>query len=141
MTSRDSMARTEIVCPNCRQVNLRGMDSVGRLLDPRQPQLCTVCGTTLDTGKRSAGGFVLGLLGWSASYILNALVGAGGFVLLLVGIELAWPEFFESHSGLSRVMGTVCVLAGVLLGLGLAERARRRGQLHTQRKATKEDKS
>jgi hypothetical protein len=131
------MAGIEIVCPNCRQVNRRGVDLAGRLLDPRQPQLCTVCGTNLDTGTRSAGGFVLGLLGRSASYFLNALVGAGGFVLLFVGIELAWPEFFESHSGSSQVMGAICVIAGILLGLVLAERARRKGELHTRAKATK----
>ncbi len=49
------MARIDIVCPNCRQVNRRGVDFWGRLLDPRQPKLCTLCGTDLHTGNVEEG--------------------------------------------------------------------------------------
>ena len=128
------MARIEIVCPNCRQINRRGADFVGRLLDPRQPQLCTLCGTNLRTGKRDAGGFALGAMGWMATYFLNAFVGAGGLTLLFMGILLAWPEFFETNPGWSPVLGTIALVTGALVGLALAERARRKGELHTHAK-------
>lgn len=131
------MVRIEIVCPKCRQVNRRGTDFVGRLLDPRQPQLCTLCGTNLRTGKRDAGGFALGVIGWTATYLLNAFVGAGGFMLLFMGILLAWPEFFASHPGWSQVLGIISMIAGALVGLVLAEHARRKGELHTHTKKAK----
>jgi len=131
------MARIEIVCPNCRQINRRGTDFVGRLLDPRQPKLCTLCGTNLRTGKRDAGGLALGAMGWMATYFLNAFVGAGGFLLLFIGTLLAWPDFFETHPGWSQVLGITPMIAGALVGLVLAERARRKGELHTHAKKRK----
>lgn len=131
------MARIEIVCPNCRQVNRRGADFVGRLLDPRQPQLCTLCGTNLRTGKRDAGEFGLGVLGWTATYLMNAFVGAAGLALTFVGVLLAWPELFETHPGWRQFLGIISLIAGAVVGLVLAERARRKGELHTHAKRAK----
>ena len=138
LTIGSNMARLEIVCPNCRQVNRRGTDFVGRLVDPRQPSLCTVCGTNLRTGKRGASDVALGLMGWTATCFLNAFVGAGGSALLCVGIVLAWPEFFLSHPNASPILGMSFLIAGALLGLVQAERARRKGELHTHAKRAKE---
>lgn len=126
------MARIEIVCPNCGQINRRGTDFVGRLLDPRQPQLCTLCGARLRNGKRDAGGMALGAMGWAATYLLNALVGAGGGALLFVAILLAWPDFIAAHAEWRQAAGSLFLIAGVVAGLALAERARRKGELHTR---------
>jgi|WetSurMetagenome_2_1015567.scaffolds.fasta_scaffold563910_2 hypothetical protein len=124
------MTQREIICPHCKQINRRGTDFVGRLLDPRLPQLCTLCGTNLRTGMRDAGGVALGAIGWVATYFLNAFVCAGGFFLLFMGVLLAWPEFFETNPGWDRVLGIGLMMAGVLVGLIIAEKARRHGELH-----------
>jgi hypothetical protein len=42
---------------------LKATDFVGRLLDPSQPKLCTLCGTNLRTGERDAGGLVMDAMG------------------------------------------------------------------------------
>ncbi len=131
------MARIDIVCPNCRQVNRRGVDFWGRLLDPRQPKLCTLCGTDLHTGKRSKGGLLLAVLGYGASYFLHALVGAGLAMMVFMGILLSCQEFFAAHSSWSQVMGIVAMGVGALVGLLQARSAQKKGELHTHAQATK----
>ena len=128
------MARIEIACPNCHQVNQRGADFVGRLLDPRQPNLCTLCDTNLRTGKRDAGGLVMGVMGWTATYFLNVFAYTAVFMMLFVGIQLALSDFFLSHPGAGQILAPGSLIVGAVVGVIQAERARRKGELHTHAK-------
>jgi hypothetical protein len=135
-----NMARIEIVCPNCHQVNRRGTDFVGRLLDPRQPKLCTLCGTNLRTRKRDAGGLVMGVMGWTATYFLNAFAYAAVSMMFSMGILLAWQDFFLSHPDAGQILWPITLITGALVGIWEAERARRKGELHTNAKKAKGSK-
>ena len=131
------MARIDIICPNCHQLNRRGTDFVGSLLDPRQPKLCTLCGTNLRTGKRDAGGLVMGAMGWTATYFLNVFAYTAIFMMLFVGIQLALSDFFLSHPGIGQILAPGCLVVGAVVGVIQAERARRKGVLHTHAKQAK----
>ena len=134
------MARIDIACPNCHQVNRRGTDFFGRLFDPRQPRLCTLCGTDLRTGKRDAGGLVMGVMGWTATYFLHAFAYSAVFMVFAMGFLLAGQDFFLLHPEAGQILWPSTLITGAVVGVVQAERARRKGELHTHAKKAKGSK-
>jgi hypothetical protein len=128
------MAQLDIVCPHCKQLNRSVRGPFGILLEHRHPHLCTLCGTNLRTGKRDAGGMVLGVMGWSSTYFLNAFVYAAICMMLCMGIVLGWQDFFILHPGASRSVWLAALIGGAVVGVVQAERARRKGNLLSRAK-------
>lgn len=114
-----------ITCPHCRQVNARYRGWAGFFLNPKRPEDCTLCGTELRTGKRDAMGRAHGMMMWTTTYVLHAFVGAA----ILIPVVLLFPDF----TVLSIPVRVAPLAAGGVMGLLMAERARRRGSLLTRR--------
>ena len=121
------MARTEIVCRHCHQVNVRHSGWQGFLLDPRWPENCTICMSPLDGSPRGVVDAAIGRIKWAAVYFLHAFVGAG---ILMVGSLILWPGMMN-RPWFVRVAP---MAAGLVAGLLLAERSRRAGTLGHRRR-------
>ena len=124
------MTVRELVCSRCGNTNRRVfymddtpysrfmplMFEAGR--NPRNPELCSVCGTNLLTGRRGIGGRVLAIVMWTGIYGLHALV---MMMAVVIPVAINWPE--------NDWMVRVAALIGAAAGLGLAEWSRRRKKL------------
>ena len=119
------MERREITCPRCRQLNVRYSGASGWLRNPLWSSYCTACQTHLETGARNISDRAAGLMSWGAIYGMHLFVGAGGGVLVLALLIVIWPAILTRPVA----MRVAPVLAGAVLGVVTAERARRRGAL------------
>jgi hypothetical protein len=115
--------RQEIHCPYCKQLNVRskGWRSI---FNPRNPCLCTVCGTNLGTGQRLLIDAIFGYINWFSLYVFYGFVGA---VLMLLPMMFVMTIFGLSDWG--RYLSLCIMLMGAVGGIISAERARRRGEL------------
>ncbi|MDO8835630.1 MAG: hypothetical protein Q7V01_08535 [Vicinamibacterales bacterium] len=80
--------------------------------------MCSACGADLQTGARGVLGTVFGGLMWGAQYVLHGLVGLGAFTVLAAVI---WPGILDQP----RVIRMLPAVAGLTVGVWLAERSRR----------------
>jgi hypothetical protein len=94
-------------------------------------------GHPVKDGKRDTGGWVMGFMGWMATYFLNAFAYAAVFMMLSMGILFAWQDFFLSHPAASQILWPSALIIGASVGVVQAERARRKGELHTHAKKVK----
>jgi hypothetical protein len=116
------MKRTETVCPRCRQVNARYSGAFGPLLNPPRPRQCAICSSDLLTGQRDAVDVFGAVIMWTSVYVVHAAAGAGAFMLAFFFL---CPGFIDWHIALR----TAPFLLGAAVGVHLAERSRRRGEL------------
>ncbi len=120
------MSQQELTCPRCRQVNLRssgsGLERV--LTNPKYPDLCTLCRTDLKSGKRAAVDIPAAWIMWFGMYMIYAVA--------LIGL-CSFPFWFFALLTYQVEQILLPVTAATSLGLGLglwiAEKKRRRGEL------------
>ncbi|MDJ0553242.1 MAG: hypothetical protein QNJ68_02120 [Microcoleaceae cyanobacterium MO_207.B10] len=128
------MARQEIHCPHCKQLNVRytGWNSFFR--NPRNPSSCTVCGTNLSTGERGIITAIFGYLSLVSIYSLYAFIGIA--LMQLLGMLLIIIFSLNFFDNLWRFLWLVMMLIGLFSGIVWAETRRRKGELiakHQQR--------
>lgn len=125
------MTQRAIVCPHCRQVNLRSSGSRVEQLttNPRYPELCTLCRTNLQSGQRAAIDIPAAWIMWFGTYMIHALVLMGLCSFPIWFFALLTYQF-QQLFGLLAVTSVV----GLTLGLAIAEQKRRRGKLLHQPK-------
>ncbi len=102
------------------------------MFNPKQPSLCTVCRTNLDTGQQEVIDAIFGYLSWFSLYFIYGFVGA---CLMLLPMMFLVTIFWLSDWG--RYLGLTMMVMGAVGGIITAERARRRGELihkHQRRK-------
>jgi hypothetical protein len=124
------MARSEVTCTRCHQVNVRHSGWAGFFLNPRWAWTCTLCGTPLDGSPRGRVDEVRSWFMWSTAYLGHALAGLGLAVLL----SLLWPGLINQPLAVRLAP----MALGVVLGLMLAERSRRAGTLLGRRKPARD---
>jgi hypothetical protein len=118
-------SKQEIICPHCKQLNIRytGWSAV---LNPLvTPELCLLCGTNLYTGKREALFVAFAYLTFVAVLGLYALIG----IMLCVLPYLFFISYWPLSDPWVRTLGAAAMLLGGGTGLWVANRARRRGEL------------
>ena len=113
------MARREIRCRGCGQLNVR-RTGLGAVLNPRSSGICTACGSNLRTGERLAADALRTRFTFLSIYVLHAMVGllAAFFV-----VGFTWP------GAIGETPGHFALCAGAAAGLGVAEWSRRRREL------------
>ncbi|MGK7922519.1 MAG: hypothetical protein AB4080_21190 [Trichodesmium sp.] len=80
------MARQEIRCPHCKQLNVRYTGWYSLISHPRNSSSCTVCGTNLITGER---GIITAIFGYLTLVSIYSLYGFIGMALIqLLGMLL-----------------------------------------------------
>ena len=116
------MRRIELVCPACRQVNVRYGGWTALFLNPKFARKCTLCQADLAAGDRDSADQAFGRMMWMTVYFIHVLVGCG---ILTISVALVWPDIFNQPLPI-RIAPVVC---GAVSGLVWAEHSRRSGTL------------
>jgi hypothetical protein len=120
------MTQREIICPHCQQINLRSSGSgLDRLLvNPKYPDVCTLCQTNLKSGQRSVLSIPISWIMWFGIYMV--------YVVGIIGLCSFPLWFFVLMTARLEQMFIPLLVAtsiGLVLGLWTAEEKRRRGEL------------
>ena len=142
--------RWEFECSRCKQINARYTMGIRTLMNPRDAESCTLCGTHLDpnmarmleSGTGVSGGFygtmrrTHSTLMFAVIYFYHAVLGVGIIMLGMVVIVLFTGEIeaFVEKPWLGTLVFWLLMGIGAIGGIALAERTRRRGGLLSKRK-------
>ncbi len=121
------MARQEIHCPYCQQLNVRHTGGLGLITNPRNTSFCTVCGTNLRTGERGICApffYFIMLVSIYCFYVLfvTSLMQLLGLLIIII-FNLDPFDYFW------RFLFLFMILMGVLGGIVWADIRRRKGEL------------
>lgn len=125
------MTQREIVCPRCRQINVRSDGSFADRMftNPKYPQWCTMCQTDLKTGERPVIFIPIAWTMWFVIYMIHALVMSFlySFPALLLALLLA--GFGIAPFAQLYFLVLAVTLVGMAHGIKMAEQKRRRGKI------------
>lgn len=94
------------------------------MTNPRYPELCALCRTNLQSGQRAAIDIPAAWIMWLGTYMIHALVLMGLCSFPFWFFALLTYQFQQLFSLLA-----VTTVIGLALGLWIAEKKRRRGEL------------
>jgi uncharacterized protein (DUF983 family) len=118
--------KDEVICPRCRQINVRSSGSwLERMLtNPKYSEICTLCQTNLKTGQRSTVDSPRAWIMWFGIY-LSYVIGLMGLFSLPFWLLILFTAQLEKWFSLFAIS----TLIGFVVGLWIAEKKRRRGEL------------
>ena len=121
------MARQEIHCPYCKQLNVRQTGWLGVITAPRTSSCCTVCKTNLRTGERGIFAPFFAFLMFVSIYCIYIL-------LVTTLIQLFWLLIIiifnlNPFNNMGRFLSLLMIAIGIGGGILLAETRRRKGEL------------